>query len=197
MTFMKSGKTNETDNKSADGDFHLRALFKNREIKPMTHLVPRLLPSAILTLAIAFPGVSLAGDSKVLPGNNCKPASGQDATKVNYIGGAIFNMSNANMDVRCPIVRDITGNTDGLGGGNGGLYLRVIRGSGTAQNVTCIVRAYRALSMNTVDSSSQTLFVDSPRIFDLRLRRSEAGGPYEGSCNLPHGFAILNYQASE
>ena len=159
----------------------------------------KLLAPATLTLAAAtaVPGVSFAGDSKVLPGSNCKPALGNQAANVNYFGGGITNISSFNIDVRCPVVRDITGNTNGMGAGNGGIIVRVSRGAGTAQNVTCTARAYRAFSSGIVDSHTQTLFVNLPRLFDLRLDRSEANAPYEVSCTLPPSFTIQNYQGSE
>ena len=67
----------------------------------------------MVTLGVA-PGESQAADRKLIPGSECKQYFMHAGAATYHLNGAVGNDDNDSLFLICPLVRDNTGNTNGL-----------------------------------------------------------------------------------
>jgi len=106
--------------------------------------------AAFVGVLVAWSSSVDAGDIKLMPGATCFPELTTDAG-YDYSQGGILDPSDSSVNVVCPIVRDVEGNTDGLDA------LRVYLYIPPSEEIVC-----GAYSMNnvsgTVDSVVATVY---------------------------------------
>jgi len=174
-----------------------RALLAFRAARWLTWL-------ALLCATTAWlpPGRAHAGDQKTYPGSFCRPNL-LDAFDRSYflsVTGYYFQIAET-PQVLCPLLRDVTTNTDGLADvelwisapGEGsvgcGLYMLDAQGMIVGQSSRGVVFGPEG-GVEKIDFSS----MDGTPIRGEGLSRE---GPMGIACSLPKGFAIIGYMIEE
>jgi hypothetical protein len=145
----------------------------------------RLVSLSLLTaLALAgSAGRALAADGKIVSPSACHP-TGSVTTGLTYGAGHVTNNTGGNIDIICPIVRDVVTNGNGLTD----LEIAVSDNSGT---LSC-----EALSVDRTGAIGQSVPRSIPAAghqiidFGAALNTSSNKGHYAVICHTPAGAAI-------
>ncbi|WNN91621.1 hypothetical protein [Gloeocapsopsis dulcis] len=140
----------------------------------------------VSTAAISAP--ALAADNKVYPGGACTAIN--SGTAGLFHGNATTNLSNVNINVTCPVVRDVTGTAEG---GGPDAFIDV-----SSPSVSCSLNTLN-LQGGTHASRTATPFQLFPNVFryDIRNVPQVSQGAYRIACFLPPGTAVLRYSVAE
>jgi len=153
-------------------------------IKPKKRL-GTLAATLMLTGALAAP--ALAGDNKVYSGSTCKPTTETGATGMFY-GNNATNLGAANINVVCPVVREITS------GGTPNAYVHV-----NSNTVSCTFVTTNANGLGTFDSGTAAPALLAAGVYRIDIQGvGQVGqGAYHIDCTLPPATAVLHYSVAE
>jgi hypothetical protein len=149
--------------------------------------------SSALTLALAaVPGRSIANDAKVMGGTACRRASTGTMLGLQYTTDGVVNVSGQSMQVICSILRDNTGNTNGLAG------LQVGVTDTTSGGIACDAVADDPKGNPViVTRKSSTKLGAQVLDFGTTVSKSAAKGYYSLNCSLPNGAKISSIYSNE
>jgi hypothetical protein len=140
--------------------------------------------------SLAVTGHSYAGDVKVHPGMFCAPYYyGETYGKFRNTFNGTTNDGDLTKTLNCPILRDVTTDTDGV--------TVKVRGYAPAGGYSCILRSYESPT-----GFSYSTTISSPTVagnFEVTgtLANSYANGLYNLTCSMPPGAAIYSYSVDE
>lgn len=151
---------------------------------------PKRLLAAFVTILILTAGLSapaLAGDNKVYAGSTCKPVEETGTTGL-YYGNNTTNLGAVDVDVVCPVVRDVTT------GAAPNAYIDV-----NSSSVSCTVVVSNADGLGTFDTGSAAPVLLAAGVYriDIQGVSQVSQGSYHIACNLPPTTAILRYSVAE
>jgi hypothetical protein len=155
-----------------------------RGLSPHTRLVA-LVATLLVTAALAAP--ARAGDNKVYAGSTCKPTTETGTTGMFY-GNNATNLGAANVNVVCPVVREVTT------GGTPNAYVDV-----NSNAVTCTLVTTNATGLGIFDSGTAAPVFLAAGVYriDIQGVGQVSQGAYHIDCTLPPATAVLRYSIAE
>lgn len=153
--------------------------------------------AAVLGVFVIAP--SHADDAKTYPASFCQPIEQFDLDRVEYEvpfadpGQGAANVSDDQVWITCPVVRDTLGNTDGLVKA----YLNVSDGS-SSDNFDCTLYAISRDGSNVVDSQSKgTSGTGFERLVFDGIDSSGTISTYHFFCKVPEWSELFSYRVIE
>jgi hypothetical protein len=145
-----------------------------------------LMGTCLLSSHVAF-----AADTKIIPPYGCIPLVG--ATNANWYpnGGRMWNYGGSSITIVCPIIRDNTSNTDGMG-----FSMKVVNSTGNT--FTCTLQSFDETASVVKSVSRSTSGVGYQVLeWNHSLDESTVDGSYQVWCTVPPGAGIILLRPSE
>lgn len=152
---------------------------------------PKLL-AALALGGLAAVSPADAADVKTVSGSVCAPiVAGSDLWV--RVGPGAYNLGSSNVLVVCPLVRDNTGNTNGLSD----IEMQVSLPS--SSSMTCTAGSYHPSGFATVESIAKTTQVAGNSKIDWgsSLNNSVSNGIYAIYCDVPPSGTIYSIRHKE
>lgn len=142
-----------------------------------------------ITVAMLFllSSVAFAVDAKVHPGAMCAPLVNSQ-NHYAFVEGFVAITTGGTDEATCPIVRDNTGNTNGLSE----LQMQVL----TSGSTICNAHAISATG-SVLISVARSRSTNGPLNWSNTINTSSARGSYAIRCDMPAWAQIATYYADE
>lgn len=153
---------------------------------------------SILAASASFAPTAFAGDSKIYPGAACQPTQGSRVSDLDSLSGFIVNKNTSkSMRVTCPIVRDVTTNSNGIAQVT--VRIQNLRGESTVGS-RCELRSFNDQG-GALDVDSEAVFgrtgFHTLTLQDVDVSQAHAGS-YVLSCSLAPRFTrLIEYRVNE